>query len=705
MAIDINSLMLQLKPMSMDGSFGNIGQLRLMREQFEETKRRNREDERLRQLAQENEMAQAKLRLQQQREADAAAAQLELDKQRRAVYDDVEEIRRTGDVSAVQALSPKLDALGGRLEHQGTDDEGMPRFRIVPDAAKADAEESARLAQTTTYGEGETAEQSLSRLDAMGYPANETGNLDDPSTVTRSTGLEDAYAQMLSASEYAREHGRPAREADPADLTGAVPRDVIDFGAQRSATLRQLAPYLGAAVDAYPDAAGEDPDQYRRSASRSAEGVAALNLSPADSAKAFNDARRIPDAIIQEQIKADVTAKQKAEAPLSQTDQAALRERGFRHADTTFKSNEIQKTLNSIESADVVVEMLSDDDPYNDEKAINFLMELGRNKGPQTERDALRMTGLSTSSTLDQIAQWLKQKIEGGYGDEVKQSMMGFANYLRGKDTGTVFSWMDSVNEQARKHQDPYAREGYAEYLSSMPKWIVEEYEAQRAADEEGEEEEEPEPTGALAPQRGGPAPIGSVRPASYFAGMSGTEQVPVSGQDSGDFDIELESQAMENDLDPDALARVVSRESGGSASATNPKSGATGIIQFMPKVAKALGTTTKALAAMSATEQLPYAVQYLKGHGIDADSPPEDYVLAVTAPAFIGADDEAVVYRKGSAAWRDNEAWRPADGGDITVADILSFYGLRDKAEGGEASDLPEPANELDQEVLDILR
>jgi hypothetical protein len=40
--------------------------------------------------------------------------------------------------------------------------------------------------------------------------------------------------------------------------------------------------------------------------------------------------------------------------------------------------------------------------------------------------------------------------------------------------------------------------------------------------------------------------------------------------------------------------------------------SGATGLIQFMPKIAKDLGTTTSALAKMSAEEQLVYVEKYL---------------------------------------------------------------------------------------------
>ena len=153
-------------------------------------------------------------------------------------------------------------------------------------------------------------------------------------------------------------------------------------------------------------------------------------------------------------------------------------------------------------------------------------------------------------------------------------------------------------------------------------------------------------------------------------------------------------------------MRAIIGPESGGQGNAVNAQSGATGIIQFMPSVARSLGTSVEELRQMTPAQQVPYAVQYFKSKGITADSPADDYALAVAAPAFIGQPDETVVYKKGSAAWQQNPAWRPSGGGDITVGDILSFYGLRDSAEE-EAPEAPAetPRNPLDQSVLDILR
>lgn len=49
------------------------------------------------------------------------------------------------------------------------------------------------------------------------------------------------------------------------------------------------------------------------------------------------------------------------------------------------------------------------------------------------------------------------------------------------------------------------------------------------------------------------------------------------------------------------------------SSLATVATSGATGLIQFMPATAQGMGTTTAALAAMSAVQQLDYVQRYFK--------------------------------------------------------------------------------------------
>ena len=75
--------------------------------------------------------------------------------------------------------------------------------------------------------------------------------------------------------------------------------------------------------------------------------------------------------------------------------------------------------------------------------------------------------------------------------------------------------------------------------------------------------------------------------------------------------------------------------------------SGAVGLIQFMPSTAGALGTTTEALAAMTAVQQLKYVEKYFKPRKGKLHSL-EDVYMAILWPAAIGKPDDYVLFAKG---------------------------------------------------------
>lgn len=64
---------------------------------------------------------------------------------------------------------------------------------------------------------------------------------------------------------------------------------------------------------------------------------------------------------------------------------------------------------------------------------------------------------------------------------------------------------------------------------------------------------------------------------------------------------------------DPNDLMAVMNSESGIKHTAVNKTTNATGLIQFMPKTAKGLGTTVEKLKSMTDVEQLDYVEKYLK--------------------------------------------------------------------------------------------
>ena len=101
--------------------------------------------------------------------------------------------------------------------------------------------------------------------------------------------------------------------------------------------------------------------------------------------------------------------------------------------------------------------------------------------------------------------------------------------------------------------------------------------------------------------------------------------------------------------------------------------SGATGLIQFMPSTAQALGTSTAALAAMTAVEQLDYVLKYfapyrgrLKNLG--------DLYMAILWPAGVGKADSYVLWEKGSlpTTYRQNAGLDVNKDGRITRAEAI---------------------------------
>lgn len=102
--------------------------------------------------------------------------------------------------------------------------------------------------------------------------------------------------------------------------------------------------------------------------------------------------------------------------------------------------------------------------------------------------------------------------------------------------------------------------------------------------------------------------------------------------------------------------------------------SGATGLIQFMPNTAKGLGTTTEALAAMTAEQQLEYVLAYFlpyKGrlHTL------ADVYMAILWPAGIGKSDDWTLWDQASrpTTYRQNAGLDANKDGKITKAEVTS--------------------------------
>lgn len=118
----------------------------------------------------------------------------------------------------------------------------------------------------------------------------------------------------------------------------------------------------------------------------------------------------------------------------------------------------------------------------------------------------------------------------------------------------------------------------------------------------------------------------------------------------NGEFRARVREICAELQIEPDWLMACIAFETGRSFSASVRNaagSGATGLIQFMPTTAAALGTTTDELAGMSELQQLEFVRQYFRPwrgrlHNLD------DVYMAILWPAAVGKPGEHVLFRRG---------------------------------------------------------
>jgi hypothetical protein len=105
-----------------------------------------------------------------------------------------------------------------------------------------------------------------------------------------------------------------------------------------------------------------------------------------------------------------------------------------------------------------------------------------------------------------------------------------------------------------------------------------------------------------------------------------------------------------ELNINPDDLMSCMAWESGETFSPAVKNmagSGATGLIQFMPSTAKAMGTSTAALAAMTAEDQLKYVYKYFKPFKGRLNNLGDVY-MAILWPKGVGKDDSDTLFAEG---------------------------------------------------------
>jgi hypothetical protein len=173
-------------------------------------------------------------------------------------------------------------------------------------------------------------------------------------------------------------------------------------------------------------------------------------------------------------------------------------------------------------------------------------------------------------------------------------------------------------------------------------------------------------PTASSPSTAGGPA----VGEALAFGEITRSKH----GQAFNDKVIKISNQLH---CDPNHLMAVMAFETGESFSPSKKNlagSGATGLIQFMPKTAIGLGTTTAKLAKMSALTQLNFVEKYFVSVVGSKHLPAlSDVYMAVLLPVSVGKLDSHILFKKPSIAYDQNKGLDKNKNGRITKAEATA--------------------------------
>lgn len=710
MALNTQNLLYQPLPvqkLDLTGMFGSPAgsareQLKLAREKFEWDKKRAQEEDRLAREKQAAETARARLAA----EAEKAA---QLQKDRLAAFTEFTKQGGDGGVEATRSMVPLLHSLGMGIELEG-EEGGLPRYRIDMDAAAAQAEEDKRLAQASPYGgeapsggigsmeeayaaegSGETAEQSLSRLGAMGL-GGETGSLLPPLGIRGSDEV-DPETGATVADRVAATYGMPGEktatvEADKPDYTGGVPKNVLDMGANAAATLARLDPALKGAAAAFPDAitaeGAEGIRQGLRSSGLPFEKQAAL-FDKATSAVASQR-----NAQIGAQAQADRFREQRDE--LTETQEFAFEKAGRDDADKFATDNKIGEIGKALDAGNTILAVIDDPSPDNDAMIASELMTFQNVKGTPSDTDLKMAFGIPMSTLMDQALDFIGKAVKGGMQPAQRAAVKAYMVAKEKELKGAAFDYLDQAHTRAEGGAyNERAKKAYLQTVKGTTKgWIYNDWLDMKKSRDEGP------------------------------GGDRGKKTAELSAP--GATQASLASQAEAAGLNASHLGALMGGESGGDPNAANSRSSAKGVFQVIDSVAKGLGFKDAAdYAAQPAEKQIESGLKLFKAKGLTANSPRADYALVLAAPSLVGKwkslDD--VVYKKGSEEWKINEPWHPKGGGDITVGSITDYYfgkggtkpryespALRlQKERASKASALPPPKSALDQEVAEILR
>lgn len=124
-----------------------------------------------------------------------------------------------------------------------------------------------------------------------------------------------------------------------------------------------------------------------------------------------------------------------------------------------------------------------------------------------------------------------------------------------------------------------------------------------------------------------------------------------------------------------DYLIACMAFESNLNPKAVNSVSKAVGLIQFMPSICKAYGTTSEEMLARSFEEQIPYVMKHFQPYYKRVKTLSDMY-MAILMPKFIGADENTPVFSLVSTPvqYKQNRGLDTNKNGIVTKAEATSL-------------------------------
>ncbi|MEF8731684.1 MAG: transglycosylase [Candidatus Accumulibacter meliphilus] len=155
----------------------------------------------------------------------------------------------------------------------------------------------------------------------------------------------------------------------------------------------------------------------------------------------------------------------------------------------------------------------------------------------------------------------------------------------------------------------------------------------------------------------------------------TGEPEIAFGKKVSGEFKTKVITIATELGVNVDYLMAAMAFETGGTfnpAVKSLAGSGATGLIQFMPKTAIGLGTSTDDLAKMTAVTQLDYVKKYFLPYQGRLKQL-EDVYMAILWPKAVGKDNDFVLFAAPSMAYQQNKGLDSNKDGKVTKAEAAA--------------------------------